>query len=206
VIRFAFYGRVSTEDQQDPASSKQWQLHRSRQLIEPAGGVVVEEFFDIGQSRSLPWKRRPESARLLAALARPDRGFVAVVIGEPQRAFYGNQFGLTFPVFTHYGVALWVPEVGGPIDPGSEAHDLVMMLFGGMSKGERTRIKTRVRTAMSAQAAMQGRFLGGRPPYGHRLADIGPHPNPGKAGDGKRLHQLEVDPVTAPVVQRIFNE
>ena len=68
------------------------------------------------------------------------------------------------------------------------------------------RIKTRVRTAMSAQAATQGRFLGGRPPYGYRLADAGPHPNPEKAGDGKRLHQLEPDPETAPVVQRIFDE
>ena len=51
--------------------------------------------------------------------ATRDRGFDAVVIGEPQRAFYGNQFGLTFPVFTHYGVELWVPEVGGAVDPGS---------------------------------------------------------------------------------------
>ena len=65
----------------------------------------------------MPWKRRPRGRRLLAALADPDRGFDAVVIGEPQRAFYGNQFGLTFPLFTHYGVQLWVPEVGGPIDP-----------------------------------------------------------------------------------------
>lgn len=55
---FAFYGRVSTEDQQDPTSSRNWQLARSRQVIEPAGGEIVEEFFDIGQSRSLPWKRR----------------------------------------------------------------------------------------------------------------------------------------------------
>ncbi len=67
------------------------------------------------------------------------------MIGEPQRAFYGNQFGLTFPVFVHYGVGLWVPEVGGAVDPGSDAHDLVMSLYGGMSKGERNRIKTRVR-------------------------------------------------------------
>jgi DNA invertase Pin-like site-specific DNA recombinase len=206
MIRFAFYGRVSTEDQQDPESSKQWQLHRSRQLIEPAGGVIVTEFFDIGQSRSLPWKRRPEAASLLATIARPNRGFDAVVIGEPQRAFYGNQFGLTFPVFTHYGVGLWVPEVGGAIDPGSEAHDLVMTLFGGMSKGERTRIKTRVRSAMTAQAAIEGRFLGGRPPYGYRLADAGPHPNPSKAADGKRLQVLEPDSITAPVVKRIFDE
>lgn len=46
-----------------------------------------------------PWKRRPQAALLLGVLKRPDRGFDAVVIGEPQRAFYGNQFGLTFPVF-----------------------------------------------------------------------------------------------------------
>jgi site-specific DNA recombinase len=54
MIPFAFYGRVSTEDQQDPESSKQWQLHRSLALIQPAGGEVVAEFFDVGQSRSLP--------------------------------------------------------------------------------------------------------------------------------------------------------
>ena len=119
--RLAFYGRVSTEDQQDPDASRGWQLSRARQLVEPADCTIVDEFFDLGTSRSLPWKRRPEGARLLDALSNPDRGFDGVVIGEPQRAFYGNQFSLTFPVFTHYGVQLWVPEVGGPVDPGSEA-------------------------------------------------------------------------------------
>ena len=204
--RFAFYGRVSTEDQQDPQSSRNWQLARSQQVIGPAGGEIVEEFFDIGQSRSLPWKRRPEANRLLETFRNPQRGFTGVVIGEPQRAFYGNQFGLTFPVLVHYGIELWVPEVGGAVDPGSEAHDLVMSLYGGMSKGERTRIKTRVRTAMASQAAIEGRFLGGRPPYGYLLADAGPHPNPSKAATGQRLHALAPDPVAAPVVQRIFNE
>jgi DNA invertase Pin-like site-specific DNA recombinase len=202
--RFAFYGRVSTEDQQDPESSKAWQLARATQLISLEGEVVVE-YFDIGQSRSLPWKRRPESARLLADLKRADRGFDAVVIGEPARAFYGNQFGLTFPVLTHYDVELWVPEVGGAVDPGSDAHDLVMALYGGMSKGERNRIKIRVRSAMATQAA-EGRFLGGRPPYGYRLADGGPHPNPGKAANGHRLHYLDPDPSTAPIVERIYDE
>ena len=203
---FAFYGRVSTEDQQDPTSSRNWQLTRSQALIQPHGGLIVQEFFDIGLSRSLPWKRRPEARALLEAFKRPDRGFTAVVIGEPARAFYGNHFSLTFSLFVHYGVQLWVPEVGGPVDPGSEAHELVMALYGGMSKGERNRIKIRVRTAMAAQAASQGRFLGGRPPYGYQLADAGPHPNPGKAATGQRLHQLAPDPVTAPVIQRIFAE
>ena len=165
-MRFAFYGRVSTEDQQDPKASRNWQITRATQLIEPAGGEIVAEFFDVGQSRSLPWSRRPDAANLLATLGDSSRDFDAVVIGEPQRAFYGNQFGLTFPVFVHYSVELWVPEVGGAIDPGSDAHEIVMSLYGGMSKGERNRIKTRVRSAMAAQAAIEGRFLGGRPPTG----------------------------------------
>jgi hypothetical protein len=53
---------------------------------------------------------------LLAELARPGRGFDAVVVDELQRAFYGNQFGNSFPLFEHCGIPPWVPEVGGSID------------------------------------------------------------------------------------------
>ena len=53
-----------------------------------------------------------------------------------------------------------------------------MSLYGGMSQGERNRIKTRVRLAMEAQAAIEGRFLGGRPPYGYLLASRRTTPQP----------------------------
>jgi site-specific DNA recombinase len=205
-IPIAFWGRVSTEDNQDPESSRGWQLTRAKALIEPHGGGIVAEFFDVDKSRSIPPQRRPEAARLLSALADPRRGFDAVVVGEPQRAFYGNQFGNTFPLFAHYKVPLWVPEVGGPIDPDNEAHDLIMSVFGGVSKGERNRVRIRVRTAMTAQAQLEGRFLGGRPPYGYKLIDAGPHPNPAKAADGRRLHALAPDLNTADVVRQIFAE
>ena len=195
-IPFASWERVSTEDRQDPESSRAWQYARGRSLIEPHGGVIVAEFFDIDKSRSIPPQRRPEAAKLLAALADPNRGFDAVVVGEPQRAFYGNQFGNTFPLFEHYGVPLWVPEVGGPIDPANEAHDMIMSTFGSLSKGERNRIKIRVRAAMSAQA-QTGRPLPRRPPALRIPARStpGPHPNPAKAADGKRLYVL---PETRP--------
>lgn len=81
-----------------------------------------------------------------------------------------------------------------------------MSVFGGMSKGERDRIKVRVRSAMAAQTQVEGRFLGGRPPYGYRIVDAGSHPNPAKAADGRRLHRLDLDPATAPIVERIFRE
>ncbi len=75
-MNFVFYGRVSTEDAQDPEASLGWQLRRARALIEPAGGQIVEPlFFDIGQSCSVPWPRRPQAANLLASLNRSSDGF-----------------------------------------------------------------------------------------------------------------------------------
>jgi DNA invertase Pin-like site-specific DNA recombinase len=155
-------------------------------------------------SRALPWSRRPEASRLLADIADPARGWSKIVIGEPQRAFSGPQFQLVFPLLSHYGVELWVPEVGGPIDPDSEAHDLVMNLFGGLSKAERRRVQHRTRAAVLALAA-DGRWLGGRPNYGYRLIDTGlPHPNRSKVAAGAQLRTLEPAPDTAPIVRRMF--
>jgi hypothetical protein len=46
----------------------------------------------------------------------------AVVIGEYERAFYGNPYALMAPLFEHYGIQLWLPEAGGRVDYASE-HD-----------------------------------------------------------------------------------
>jgi site-specific DNA recombinase len=205
-FRAAFYARVSTEDRQSPEDSIAWQRSVAAALIAPHGGQIAAEYLDVGVSRSLPWSRRPKAARLLADCARKDRGFDALVIGEPQRAFAGTQYGLTAPVLWHHRVELWVPEVGGRVDPDSEAHDLVMSLFGGLSKAERARIQRRVRNAMQTMARAGGRYLGGRPPYGYRLVPVGPHPNAEKARVGATLNRLEPDPTSAPVVRRIFGE
>src|SRR5512133_3718860 len=54
VLRFAFYGRVSTEDWQDPVTSRARQLQQAVMLVAGAG-VITAEFFDTGESRELPW-------------------------------------------------------------------------------------------------------------------------------------------------------
>jgi hypothetical protein len=65
------------------------------------------------------------------------------------------------------------------VDFQAEAHERAMLILGLGSKREITRTRIRVRTAMAAQTREQGRYLGGRPPYGYRLADAGPHPEQG---------------------------
>ncbi|GAA2607929.1 recombinase family protein [Actinomadura fulvescens] len=81
-----------------------------------------------------------------------------------------------------------------------------MIELGVQSKREITLTRIRVLTAMATQARVQGRYLGGRPPYGYRLADAGPHPNRAEAAWGRRAHRLEPDPETAPTVRWIFRE
>ncbi|MFK3978754.1 recombinase family protein [Micromonospora sp. NPDC050397] len=118
-IRFAFYGRMSTREFQDRLSSARWQRDFAEEVID-GRGVIVAEFFDVGVSRQVPWPRRPQAARLLSALADPGRGFDAVVVGEFERAFYGNQLRDLAPLFKLYGVQLWLPELNGPVDAGNE--------------------------------------------------------------------------------------
>ena len=59
---------------------------------------------------------------------------------------------------------------------------------------------------MRAQTRDQGRYLGGRPPYGYRLVDAGPHPNRAHARWGRRLQRLDPDPRTAGYVTWIVAE
>jgi DNA invertase Pin-like site-specific DNA recombinase len=181
----AFYGRCSTEDNQDPETSLGWQLGNARKFVEPFGGQVVAEYFDVGQSRSVPWDRRQAAARLLAELKDPERGWSAVVVGEGTRCWFGNQFSLIAPRFAARGVELWVPELGGRFDQRNPSHKMLMSVLGGMSESERQHVQARVRAAMDAQVI---------------------NPNPRKSAEGYRLRLLAVDEPSAEVVRRIFAE
>ena len=202
----AFYGRCSTEDNQDPQTSRGWQLGNARRFIEPRGGRIVAEYFDVGESRSVPWHRRPAAAQLLLDLKDRRRGWTAVVVGEGTRCWFGNQFSLTAPRLAAYGVDLWVPELGSRYEARNPSHAMLMSLLGGMSESERRHVQLRVRAAMDAQVRNEGRHQGGRAPYGYVVVDGGPHPHPRKAAEGLRLRVLQLDPDAAVVVGRIFAE
>lgn len=200
---FAFLGRCSTEDNQDPETSFNWQYAKATAL---APGRITETYFDTGQSRSVPWDRRPYAGRLLAELKNRERGWSAIVVGEGQRCWFGNQFSLVAPRLHAYGVGIWVPELGGQYDPHNTAHNMMMSMLGGMSQSERRQVQQRTRSAMDAQVLNEGRHQGGRPPYGSVTIDGPPHPNPSRAAVGLKLRILAIDEVAAAVVQRIFRE
>ncbi|MFI1991097.1 recombinase family protein [Actinoplanes sp. NPDC020271] len=188
-MRFAFYGRISTDGYQDPVSSRAWQLEAAGWLIAGRGRVVAE-FFDVGVSRSVPWSRGEQASALLAAAADPDRGFDAVVVAEFERGFAAGQAQSIIAQLNAYGVQLWLPEVEGPVNLTEPEHRAVLSMLGHQSQREVLRNRFRTSAAMAAQVREQGRHLGGRPPYGYRLVDAGPHPNKVHARWGRRLHRL----------------
>ncbi|MGD7708061.1 recombinase family protein [Microlunatus sp. Y2014] len=208
-LRLALYARCSTEDLQSPEDSLNWQRRAATAFIariDPEAQIVAT-YFDVGQSRSLPWRRRVEAQRLLRDLDDPNRAWDAIVVGEGKRCWYGSQFAEVAPVAEHRGVTLYIPEIGGAYDPKNNTHYTLMTLTGGMSRGERQTVQERVRHGMAAQVETSGRFQGGQPPYGYRVESTGqPHPNPRKAAEGFELKRLVIDPDAAIVVRRIFDD
>jgi site-specific DNA recombinase len=202
-VRFAFYGRVSTLEYQDPVSSLGWQRDSAIDVIADRGRIVTE-FFDVGYSRTVPWALRRQAARLLEAVTNPARGFDAIIVGESERAFTGTQLLHLAQVFLAHGVQVWLPELDGPVDLTDPAHQALIMRLGERARREVARARYRTTAAMRVQARDQGRYLRGRPPYGYRLVDAGPHPNAAHAAWGRRLQRLDPDPNTAPHVKWIF--
>ena len=202
-VRFAFYGRTSTAEFQDPVTSRAWQREVAAALV--AGhGTIMAEFFDVGCSRRVSWERRPEAAALLKQAQGVDRPFDAVVVGEFERAFTDRQFEQVARLLRRHGVLVWLPEAGGPVDLDAPTHRVLMQVLAAQSQREVVRSRHRTMAAMTAQTIEQGRYMGGRPPYGYRLVDAGPHPNQAHAGWGRRCRRLDPDPDTALHVRWMF--
>jgi len=153
-----------------------------------------------------PGRSARKPANFLPPWLIPTGRSTAIVIGECERAFYGNQFFDLTPIFARHGVQVWLPELCGPYDPGNPVHDLAILQLSAQSRREVLRSRFRTTAAMRAQAREQGRYLGGRPPYGYWLAEAGPHPNRADARRGRRRLRLAPDPNTALVVTWMFTQ
>ncbi|WP_461124367.1 recombinase family protein [Saccharothrix stipae] len=203
-LLFAFYGRTSTTEHQDPATSRAWQLEVAQELV--AGhGTITATFFDAGWSRRDRWRDRPKAAELLTALRDPDRGFDAIVVGEYERGFAGDQLERLLALSRRHGVQVWLPEAGGPVDLETPEHRALVRMLGAQSLREVVRARHRAMAAMRALTE-EVRYLGGRAPYGYRLVEAGLHPHPAGARRGRNVTRLEPGPNTVPTVRWLFAE
>lgn len=162
------------------ASAQEWTIIRRHRV---AGG-------DSGRTER--WAAFQE----LLAEARLGRFDTVLLAADAAAAEAPGEIGTLAAALRLQGVrALAVSSAGEaiPLDPGPQLEDL-LRFAAEIQTGAESRARRLDRADRRRQRVLGGRWPGGRPPYGFRLADD-PQPD---------LGRLEVDPAEASVVRDIF--
>ena len=213
--RYAFYGRCSTEDEQDPTLSFPRQLGNARRRI-GTDGVIVAHYYDI-ESGKLRYDARggghldgfeidiPRDGGLqdlLAAVTVQPRAFDRVIIESMSRLSRNSAVAFRIEEeLSAAGVRLCCAD-----EPLEESFGSIVLRHVniGIARGYHHELMVKSRQGYET-AASQGWHNGGIALYGYRFT-IHQHPNPHKARTGQAKRTLELDPVRAPVVRRIYDE
>jgi DNA invertase Pin-like site-specific DNA recombinase len=198
--RFAFYGRLSTDDKQDQTLARPSQLEACRRKATELGGEVVCEFFDqeSGAKDDRPgWTALTQEARDTAT-----RRFDGVVIYQTSRLSRDRvSAGLFHRELRKVGVDIHYAIGAG--DPSTAEGGLLIALQQAFDEYERKKLSRETKRGMR-EGALQGFRCGGRPPYGY-LAETSPHPVAARAKAGEVKTRLAPDPDRAAVVAEIFH-
>jgi site-specific DNA recombinase len=198
--RFAFYGRLSTDDKQDQTLARPSQLEACRQKAAELGGSIVCEFFD--QESGAKDDRPGWTALTQEARDRRARRFDAVVIYQTSRLSRDRVSAGLFHrelrkvcVEIHYAV--------GAGDPSTAEGGLMIALQQAFDEYERRKLSRETKRGMR-ETALQGFRNGGRAPYGYRLERT-PHPVATRAKAGETKTRLVPDEERAGVIAEIFH-
>jgi DNA invertase Pin-like site-specific DNA recombinase len=212
-MRVAFYGRVSTDDAQDPSLSIPRQLSKCDQALEPIDEKVSLTFWDVESGRKTLEERGngkrdwtaevsvPRLGGLPELLASVQAGAVdAVIVESIDRVARMTADATRIErELEQCDVALFAADE--PLNSSATAI-LTRRVKQGVAEWYVRDLIERSRAGME-ESVRQGWHTGGRPPYGYVL-EPHPHPNPQKAKEGRKKHRLILDPVRAPIVAMVF--
>ena len=222
LLRFAWAGRTSTYDQQDPTLSLPRQL-RASQMVLPEDALIVAHFYEVvsgrkelaerGSSRAhelfdIPIPRDGGLEDLLAEAEGPDRRFDYVICESIDRIARRTYIGTEIEHrLERAGVRLLAadePFQLGAAD-GRKAKVAAQVLTRRVKQGisEFYVLEMLEKSWDGFAVHTEEGFNIGKPCYGFRAKRV-PHPVPAKRAKGQKKTFLEADPVQAPVVKRIF--
>jgi site-specific DNA recombinase len=214
-MRFAFLGRTSDEDAQDPSLSIPRQLASCETIVKPLGETIVAHYWDIESGRKFLDVRGngADAARFNIAVPR-DGGikdllrdaatgrFDAAIVESIDRVSRMTADSTQIErELERVGVALFAADE--PMNTNATSI-LTRRVKQGIAEWYVRDLMEKSRRGME-ESVRQGWHTGGRAPYGYSLEQH-PHPNPSKAREGKHKHRLILDPLRAPVVLMIFED
>jgi site-specific DNA recombinase len=209
----AFFGRVSTDEQQDPSLSIPRQLRKCNDALAPIGQKVGPTYWEVDSGRKeladrgrgkRDWTQIvavPRAGDLNRLLADASAGkFDAVIVEDIERVSRLTYDGTRIE---HELELLDIPLLASdePLERNATAI-LTRRVKQGVAEWYVRSLLEKSRDGM-VESVRQGWHSGGPAPYGYML-EPHPHPNPAKAKDGIVKHRLIVDPVRGPIVVLIF--
>jgi DNA invertase Pin-like site-specific DNA recombinase len=198
--RFAWYGRLSTKDKQDPTLSFPSQRRECEAKVAELGGRIVCDFTDQESGRRDDRAGWTELVR--EAKEREVRRFDAVIIYATSRLSRELFHALSFErELTRVGVEVLYALTSG--DQTSPEGRLMRHMFQALDQFEVEKLGREVRRGQT-ENTRQGYRNGGRAPYGYRLRHE-PHPDPARARAGDTKSRLVVSPEQAPVIVEMFS-
>jgi site-specific DNA recombinase len=215
--RYAALLRCSDEELQNPELSLDRQLRNCQGAVARWGGQIVAVYYEIetGTSRledrgsrsglagfDIPIPRAGGLPELLADAARTPRPFDRVVCESINRAARNSLAAFMLEdELKNVGLRLHCAD-----EPFEESFGSIVLrhINIGLAVGYHHNLMVASRQGLET-GIRQGWHMGGRACYGYQFIEH-PHPNPHKAQRGLVRRTLDLDPVRAPVVRRIFDE
>ena len=215
--RWAAFLRCSNEELQNPELSLDRQLRNCQAAVARWGGRIVAAYYEIETGTSRYEDRGATSAVALAPIGIPRAGGLHDLVDDVHRS--ARPFDrvvcesisrltrsslVAFQLedeLTQLGIGLHCAD-----EPLEESFGSIVLrhLNIGIAVGYHRNLMKASREGYET-ATRQGWHMGGVACYGYTLVPH-PHPNPHKARRGQVRHTLDLDPVRAPVVRRIFDE
>lgn len=179
-MRAALYFRQS-EDR----TGEEWGIDRQRddvmRLVQARGWTVVQEFRDNDIS-AYSGKPRPDFNRMLRMV---EQGEVDVIVAKHMDRLLRRLRELEDTLDRCAGKAFIVTTADG-VDTSTEGGRLVARILSSVAQGEVERKGARQKAA-ARQAAEQGRWIGGRRPFGYQ-------------------RDLSIDPIEAAIVCQLYSK
>lgn len=190
--RFAWYGRVSNADLQNPSLSFPSQLKACERRVRELGGEIVAEYRD---EESGARSDRPGWTALLHEAKDADtRRFDGVIAYSTSRVSRKQFDALLFERELRSAGVEIIFATGAPADPTSAEGVLQLQIGRAFDEFERNRLARETKRGLR-ELAEQGYSTGGRPPYGYRRL---------AADSGGGRASLEPEPDEAAVVNEIY--
>ena len=210
-MKVAFYGRVSTDDAQDPSLSIPRQLRKCNEALAPIGEKVGPTYWEVDSGRKDLEDRGARDWR--AEVAVPCAGDMHQLLADAEAAAFDAVIVESIDRVSR------MTFDGTRVERELERRDIVLLAADEPLNSSATAILTRrvkqgvaewyVRDLIERSRAgmeesvRQGWHTGGPAPYGYML-EPHPHPNAQKAREGRKKHRLIVDPERGPIVLLIF--